>query len=85
MGLNDCDIKCLMGNIERVISNNCAPKNNMCTVCVTNPINAVFTPCGHQSCCYQCYQKDPANFKKCHICRKRVRKTIRTFMNGFNE
>ena len=27
---------------------------NMCTVCVENPVSSVFTPCGHLSACFDC-------------------------------
>ena len=85
IGLNDDDRKIVSKHVERVINQNAAPKNHICTICVKNPINTVFTPCGHQAICFECYGKRPNGYKKCSICRQKVKKTIQTFMNGYIE
>ena len=83
IGLNSSDRKILSKNINRVINQNSV--NNICTMCAKNPINTAFSPCGHQAICFECYQKSPETFKKCTICRKKVKETIQTFMTGFSE
>ena len=43
-----------------------------CVICFSNPINAVFVPCGHFCSCYFCAKKCK---KRCPICRRKC-KTI---------
>lgn len=82
--LNSEDAKILLRNVDRVINQNAAPTNNICTFCWTNPINTTFYSCGHQTVCYQCYQDTPKKeFKKCPCCNKKITKVIRNFMSGY--
>eukprot|EP01083_Nonionella_stella_P022272 61595_1 len=82
LGLNAVERKCLFKNIDRVLNKPVA-KSDICTVCVSNGIDSVFVPCGHQAICYECFQKEQNRFASCPICRKAVSNTVRTFMNGF--
>ena len=84
-GLEGEDMEVLLRNIERIKSINGAPQNVTCTVCVGNPVNSVFIPCGHQTCCYECYQQSAWNFRRCPVCRKDVKQVIQTFMSGFDD
>jgi len=46
----------------------------MCPVCLDNTNDVTFVSCGHR-CCHTCSQK----LKKCPLCRKDIRHTIRTY------
>eukprot|EP01084_Bolivina_argentea_P142220 249837_1 len=84
IGLNLMERKVILNNIDRVLNrNNDGVDSNICTVCIGKKINTVFIPCGHQSCCFECYEKEKRRFNNCPICRQRILKTIKTFMNGF--
>lgn len=39
-----------------------------CSVCLENTPDAVFLPCGHVCCCYQCAKKIIVGTKRCPIC-----------------
>ena len=78
------DRNIILKHIDRVINGrNGRESKNICTVCTVNTINSVFIPCGHQSCCYEWYQRSRQRFRNCPICRKVITNTVRTFMNGF--
>ena len=81
--LNKMEIKTIFKNIDRVLKQEGDGQSNKCTVCVNTVIDCVFTPCGHQVVCWQCYKQQKSRFERCPICRKGVAKTVRTFMNGF--
>lgn len=46
----------------------------LCVICMEETVSIVFLPCGHLACCEECA---PA-IKKCPICRKFVRGTVKT-------
>jgi len=83
IGLEREDRQIVLKHLDRVINRNQGQTKNLCTVCTTNRINTAFVPCGHQTCCHACYERSKRQFKTCPICRKRVTKTMKTFMNGF--
>ena len=84
IGLNDEDRQILIKHIDRVINKDAVSKIHICSICVNKPINTVFLPCGHQAVCFECYEMNAVNFKRCSICRRRVNETVQTFMNGYN-
>ena len=45
-----------------------------CAVCMENEIDIVFSSCGH-GCCPVCSNK----LKRCHICRKKIKKKIKMY------
>eukprot|EP01084_Bolivina_argentea_P234084 394101_1 len=83
IGLNLMERKMVLKHIDMVLNNGNEINSNICTICVRKRINAVFVPCGHQSCCYECCEKEKQRFHKCPICRQIIERTIKTFMNGF--
>ena len=85
IGLNRGDRKILSQHIKRVIIENSILMNNLCSICVKNPINTAFLPCRHQAVCFECYEESPMEFEDCPICRKKVEETIQTFMTGFTQ
>ena len=56
LGLDEIDRKILLENIHRVLHKYGDKRNDICTVCVQNRINSIFTPCGHMVACFDCYQ-----------------------------
>lgn len=48
-----------------------------CKICCENSVSIVFLPCGHLVCCAQCA---PA-LKKCAICRKEIKGTVRVCLS----
>eukprot|EP01012_Entosiphon_sulcatum_P023878 TRINITY_DN29022_c0_g1_i1.p1 TRINITY_DN29022_c0_g1~~TRINITY_DN29022_c0_g1_i1.p1 ORF type:complete len:392 (+),score=28.68 TRINITY_DN29022_c0_g1_i1:74-1249(+) len=46
-----------------------------CTICMTEQINAAFTPCGHHVCCVRC----AAPLRNCPICRRAIISVLRTY------
>ena len=74
----------LINHIKRVIAQeNGESYHNNCAICVKNHVDCILTPCGHKSCCYDCYQKRKDAFNnKCPICRNEITNAIQTFMNG---
>jgi len=47
-----------------------------CVVCLENPKNCAFVPCGHMCVCYGCGQQ----LKKCPICRIDSTQLIKIFI-----
>lgn len=43
-----------------------------CAVCMCNPKESVFMPCGHYYCCQECSNR----LKKCPICRQTVMRVV---------
>ena len=67
-------------NTDRSSSPTRAPDNS-CPVCLLNPRNAVFVPCGH-ALCYDCgvhVQGDVAPNNRCHCCRADIASVVRVF------
>jgi len=81
--LSSTDRQILIANIDRLLNAENEQKKDRCTVCVQVKINAVFLPCGHQSACFECYEKNKNRFRKCPICRVQITNVIKTYMNGF--
>jgi hypothetical protein len=48
-----------------------------CQICVDNPTNSVFAPCGHVVCCHSC----ASACDRCPICRGSISQVIRTFFS----
>lgn len=39
----------------------------ICKICRKNPLDVMFHPCNHSTCCFECYQKLPKP-KRCPYC-----------------
>jgi len=50
---------------------------SMCQICMENPKNVVFTPCGHLCVCIECSK----TINKCPMCRADILQKIKTFMS----
>eukprot|EP01043_Picozoa_sp_COSAG02_P023644 COSAG02_NODE_1268_length_13537_cov_14.243637_8_plen_293_part_00 len=48
-----------------------------CQICVDNPTNSAFAPCGHVVCCFSC----ASACDRCPICRGTISQVIRTFFS----
>merc|ERR1711933_237690 len=81
--LSSTDRQLLIANIDRVTNAGNGQQMDKCTICVVGKVDSVFLPCGHQSICFKCYEKDKNRFRNCPICRVRITKVIKTYMNGF--
>ena len=51
--------------------NNCKTSND-CNLCMSNPKDAAFIPCGHVCCCLFCAEKTIRGTRKCPICRTHI-------------
>eukprot|EP01084_Bolivina_argentea_P173006 299657_1 len=84
IGLNEKEQDILVNHIERVVY--VKPKirvEDLCGTCLSNKVNTVVVPCGHQYYCMQCVSKNRRMVRKrCPICRSRVRDIIQTYMSG---
>jgi hypothetical protein len=52
-------------------------KEPLCVVCINEPVNHVFVPCGH-TFCGQCTKRLTA---VCFICRTEIRQKMRIYFN----
>eukprot|EP01084_Bolivina_argentea_P047744 87995_1 len=78
----DAESQCiLLKNVARITK---LSNRNICGFCATNNINTVMIPCGHQYFCHECLMKQDNISNHCPICRKKVSKSIKTFMSGFD-
>lgn len=61
-GLMDNEVRynCLYGKICTGV----ILLRDQCIICFDNPINCVFTPCGHQICCMECGN----HISRCPVC-----------------
>ena len=52
-----------------------------CVICLTNPKDSVFYPCGHQCICHGCSEKfkREARHQVCPLCRNRVKDIIKVY------
>jgi len=51
-----------------------------CVICLDQPRECLFTPCGHWACCTKCGEKCiKKKPKQCPICRKKITKVQRVF------
>ena len=61
-----------------------APSTNQrditCQICMENACDAILLPCGHTSC-HECGEILKREKKDCHICRGRIRRVQRMFLN----
>ncbi|CAH2248422.1 mitochondrial ubiquitin ligase activator of nfkb 1-A-like [Pelobates cultripes] len=48
--------------------------DRMCVVCLSQPRECVFLPCGHVCCCFTCYQSLPTF--SCPICRCQLERVV---------
>jgi len=46
-----------------------------CKICMDEPMNVVFLPCGHYICCVNC----ALNVVNCPNCREKIRATVKTY------
>ena len=51
-----------------------------CRICLDNACDAILLPCGHASC-HECGEILKREKKDCHICRGRIRRVQRMFLN----
>nr|CAB3225580.1 ZF(RING)-14 zinc finger protein [Phallusia mammillata] len=49
----------------------------LCKICLDQPSDIVFVPCGHLCSCGNC----ATSVKKCPMCRMKIQKSIRTYMS----
>ncbi|XP_039257064.2 uncharacterized protein LOC120333770 [Styela clava] len=52
-------------------------EEKMCKICFTNDADMVFVPCSHMVCCRTCTEA----IRQCPVCRKKIEKAIRTYLN----
>ena len=50
-------------------------EENLCKICLDNPVNCVFLECGHMMTCIDCSK----SIKECPICRQHISRTVRVF------
>ena len=50
-----------------------------CAVCLAADINSVFLPCAHMVACFDCAMEWRRSSKTCIMCRKNIRRVMRTF------
>ena len=67
--IDDYVVKSYEKDLEMAI-NMSLKDQEFCIICYDKPINTVFVPCGHMSCCYKCGKKCES---KCPICRKKIK------------
>ncbi|KAG7246118.1 hypothetical protein CRUP_038429, partial [Coryphaenoides rupestris] len=51
-----------------------APVENACVICLSQPRGCVLLDCGHVCCCYSCYQALPQ--LTCPICRQAISRVV---------
>ena len=51
-----------------------------CRICLDNACDAILLPCGHASC-HECGEILKREKKDCHICRGKIRRVQRMFLN----
>ena len=51
-----------------------------CRICLDNACDAILLPCGHASC-HECGEILKREKNDCHICRGRIRRVQRMFLN----
>ena len=54
-------------------------KRNTCVICLENPIQITFIPCGHRKTCKECCEKLSETGASCPICRQTIERKIETF------
>ena len=66
-----------ISDISSLVEENRSLREQMlCKICMDNDANIVFLPCGHLVACAEC----APHLRKCAICRKLVKGTVRAFM-----
>jgi baculoviral IAP repeat-containing protein 7/8 len=71
-------IKQKVPNVEYPTSTRKAELTNLCNICLTQPINIVFLPCGHAYCCWWC--SDEIEDRKCPYCRCLIKSPHKLFI-----
>lgn len=54
--------------------------DNMCKICFSNQVNAMFTSCKHIGCCYGCAKNIQVRTGLCPFCRCKTSKVIQIYM-----
>lgn len=52
-------------------------ETDLCVICIENPRDCIFQPCGHGSCCYSCAEKVVEDKATCHYCRVDIKKVLK--------
>ena len=52
----------------------------ICSVCMAEPIGAVFDPCGHGKVCFECAIEVKNNDGHCPVCRESIRRVMKLFL-----
>jgi hypothetical protein len=55
------------------------PELDLCVICMDNPKEGAFLPCGHRSCCMECGQNMVCLGNPCPICRKEPKVFLRIY------
>jgi hypothetical protein len=58
-----------------------------CVICMCEPSQLIFVPCGHRCCCSECYKDmcKTANGKKCPLCRREINMAAESIEQGSAE
>jgi len=63
-------------DVESIKLENMSLKDKtLCKICMDNPLQMVFLPCGHLSTCEDCSK----NLKECPICRQNITGKVKTY------
>jgi len=57
-------------------------RESLCKICISNDINAVFVPCGHSGCCYQCALSLEAEGSFCPWCGGSVLSVVKQYQTN---
>jgi len=49
----------------------------LCSICMENPNEIVFVPCGHNCVCHECGE----GLRDCPLCRTKITQKVKTFNN----
>ena len=64
---------------ESELNNN---EENCCTICFTNPVNTIITPCNHMCLCEFCAKDMIGKTHQCPICRGPIVKIVTLNLKG---
>ena len=78
---NDKDDECDPHEVEVLAMNEEQREGDVCVICMENPKDSVFTPCGHQCICHTCGDrfKREARHLVCPICKERIKDIVRVW------
>jgi hypothetical protein len=74
--------KCIVKDIQPIQNNKVKEMENICSICLTEKPNVMFSPCQHVGC-HTCIASISAN--KCHICSKIIESYITLQQDIVNE